>query len=130
MVIVCVDYVKGKCTRDTCKYFHPPDHLVAQLKKLKMTNNALVNAINLQQHQQPQIFTHPIYNNQTFRQHVRPLQVIPSTQTTGYHHHQYQTILVSQCCSFKNYYNIKIITNRVIGGSIFIFKSQILCSTN
>ena len=35
LVTVCVDYVKGKCMRETCKYFHPPEHLVAQLKAAK-----------------------------------------------------------------------------------------------
>jgi hypothetical protein len=40
LVTVCVDYVKGKCTRETCKYFHPPDHLVAQLKAVKAQSAA------------------------------------------------------------------------------------------
>ncbi|RNA39190.1 muscleblind 2 isoform X1 [Brachionus plicatilis] len=46
LVIVCVDFIKGKCSRETCKYFHPPEHLVAQLKKQKITNNAQVAALN------------------------------------------------------------------------------------
>ncbi len=37
---VCVDYVKGKCVRETCKYFHPPEHLVAQLKAVKAQSAA------------------------------------------------------------------------------------------
>jgi hypothetical protein len=40
LVTVCVDYVKGKCARETCKYFHPPDHLVAQLKAVKAQSAA------------------------------------------------------------------------------------------
>jgi hypothetical protein len=40
LVTVCVDYVKGKCARETCKYFHPPDHLVAQLKAVKARSAA------------------------------------------------------------------------------------------
>lgn len=52
LVIVCVDFVKGKCSRDTCKYFHPPEHLVAQLKKQKLSNNALVAAAQAVQQQQ------------------------------------------------------------------------------
>jgi hypothetical protein len=56
LVIVCVDFIKGKCSRETCKYFHPPEHLVAQLKKQKLTNNALAAAAyasnNLGQQQQ------------------------------------------------------------------------------
>lgn len=31
-VIVCMDYIKGRCTRDKCKYFHPPAHLQARIK--------------------------------------------------------------------------------------------------
>ncbi|XP_061131844.1 muscleblind-like protein 3 isoform X3 [Syngnathus typhle] len=31
-VIVCMDYVKGRCGRDKCKYFHPPTHLQARIK--------------------------------------------------------------------------------------------------
>ena len=27
-VIVCMDAVKGRCSRQTCKYFHPPPHLI------------------------------------------------------------------------------------------------------
>jgi hypothetical protein len=44
LVTVCVDFIKGKCARETCKYFHPPEHLVAQLKKQKITNNAAAAA--------------------------------------------------------------------------------------
>ncbi|XP_048120356.1 muscleblind-like protein 1 isoform X10 [Alosa alosa] len=31
-VTVCMDYIKGRCTRDKCKYFHPPPHLQAKIK--------------------------------------------------------------------------------------------------
>lgn len=31
-VIVCMDYIKGRCNRDKCKYFHPPAHLQARIK--------------------------------------------------------------------------------------------------
>uniref|UniRef100_UPI00358E86E0 muscleblind-like protein 1 isoform X4 n=1 Tax=Myxine glutinosa TaxID=7769 RepID=UPI00358E86E0 len=31
-VTVCMDYMKGRCSRDKCKYFHPPAHLQAKLK--------------------------------------------------------------------------------------------------
>ncbi|CAF1040952.1 unnamed protein product [Rotaria sordida] len=44
LVTVCVDYVKGKCSRETCKYFHPPDHLVAQLKAVKAQSVAAAAA--------------------------------------------------------------------------------------
>jgi muscleblind protein len=42
-----VDYVKGKCLRETCKYFHPPDHLVAQLKAVKAQTAAAAAATQI-----------------------------------------------------------------------------------
>ncbi|XP_058489083.1 muscleblind-like protein 1 isoform X3 [Solea solea] len=31
-VTVCMDYIKGRCSREKCKYFHPPVHLQAKIK--------------------------------------------------------------------------------------------------
>lgn len=31
-VTVCMDYIKSRCTREKCKYFHPPAHLQAKIK--------------------------------------------------------------------------------------------------
>uniref|UniRef100_A0A2K5WWC7 Muscleblind like splicing regulator 2 n=1 Tax=Macaca fascicularis TaxID=9541 RepID=A0A2K5WWC7_MACFA len=31
-VTVCMDYIKGRCMREKCKYFHPPAHLQAKIK--------------------------------------------------------------------------------------------------
>ncbi|KAJ1198461.1 hypothetical protein NDU88_002302 [Pleurodeles waltl] len=31
-VTVCMDYIKGRCSREKCKYFHPPPHLQAKIK--------------------------------------------------------------------------------------------------
>ncbi|XP_030643516.1 muscleblind-like protein 2a isoform X2 [Chanos chanos] len=31
-VTVCMDYVKSRCSREKCKYFHPPAHLLAKIK--------------------------------------------------------------------------------------------------
>lgn len=31
-VTVCMDAVKGRCSRDPCRYFHPPLHLQAHIK--------------------------------------------------------------------------------------------------
>ncbi|XP_023243652.1 muscleblind-like protein 1 isoform X1 [Centruroides vittatus] len=39
MVTVCMDYVKGRCTRDQCRYYHPPPHLQAQLKAAQTRAN-------------------------------------------------------------------------------------------
>ena len=32
LVMVCMDYVRNRCSRDSCKYFHPPDHLQSQIR--------------------------------------------------------------------------------------------------
>ncbi|XP_042638230.1 muscleblind-like protein 3 [Orycteropus afer afer] len=31
-VTICMDYIKGRCSREKCKYFHPPAHLQAKLR--------------------------------------------------------------------------------------------------
>ncbi|XP_063068445.1 muscleblind-like protein 2 isoform X4 [Engraulis encrasicolus] len=31
-VTVCMDYIKSRCSREKCKYFHPPTHLQAKIK--------------------------------------------------------------------------------------------------
>ncbi|XP_055750985.1 muscleblind-like protein 1 isoform X2 [Salvelinus fontinalis] len=31
-VTVCMDYIKGRCSREKCKYVHPPAHLQAKIK--------------------------------------------------------------------------------------------------
>uniref|UniRef100_A0A8C5NHG9 Muscleblind-like protein 2a n=1 Tax=Gouania willdenowi TaxID=441366 RepID=A0A8C5NHG9_GOUWI len=31
-VTVCMDYMKSRCSREKCKYFHPPAHLQAKIK--------------------------------------------------------------------------------------------------
>ncbi|XP_034454930.1 muscleblind-like protein 3 isoform X1 [Hippoglossus hippoglossus] len=44
-VIVCMDYIKGRCSRDKCKYFHPPAHLQARIKAAQhqASQNAITN---------------------------------------------------------------------------------------
>uniref|UniRef100_A0AAV2L781 C3H1-type domain-containing protein n=1 Tax=Knipowitschia caucasica TaxID=637954 RepID=A0AAV2L781_KNICA len=31
-VTVCMDFIKSRCSREKCKYFHPPAHLQAKIK--------------------------------------------------------------------------------------------------
>ncbi|XP_050389207.1 muscleblind-like protein 3 isoform X2 [Patella vulgata] len=40
-VTVCMDFVKGKCIRDSCRYFHPPSHLQTQIKAAQQRANAV-----------------------------------------------------------------------------------------
>lgn len=35
-VTVCMDYIKGRCMREKCKYFHPPAHLQAKIKAAQL----------------------------------------------------------------------------------------------
>jgi hypothetical protein len=64
-----VDYVKGKCARETCKYFHPPDHLVTQLKAVKAQSAAAAaqvfsnTAATIQYSPSTLQFVHPVTLN-------------------------------------------------------------------
>ena len=33
LITVCMDFIKGRCSRAQCRYFHPPMHLQTQLKQ-------------------------------------------------------------------------------------------------
>lgn len=49
MVTVCMDFIKGKCQRETCKYFHPPTHLQGKVKaaqQQQMTLPLVSNVLN------------------------------------------------------------------------------------
>ncbi|XP_066562830.1 muscleblind-like protein 2 isoform X12 [Amia ocellicauda] len=44
-VTVCMDYIKSRCSREKCKYFHPPAHLQAKIKAAQhQANQAAVAA--------------------------------------------------------------------------------------
>lgn len=38
-VTVCMDYIKSRCSREKCKYFHPPAHLQAKIKSSQQQIN-------------------------------------------------------------------------------------------
>ncbi|XP_072253093.1 muscleblind-like protein 2a isoform X2 [Leuresthes tenuis] len=38
-VTVCMDYIKSRCSREKCKYFHPPAHLQAKIKSSQQQAN-------------------------------------------------------------------------------------------
>ena len=45
-ITVCMDFLKGKCSRESCRYFHPPPHLQNQLKAVQQrANAAATNAV-------------------------------------------------------------------------------------
>lgn len=48
LVTVCMDAVKGRCTRAPCRYFHPPLHLQAQIKAAQSRANNIAVMANLQ----------------------------------------------------------------------------------
>uniref|UniRef100_A0A803JJZ3 Muscleblind-like-splicing regulator 3 n=1 Tax=Xenopus tropicalis TaxID=8364 RepID=A0A803JJZ3_XENTR len=48
-VTVCMDYIKGRCSREKCKYFHPPAHLQAKIKAAQhQVNQTAAAAMALQ----------------------------------------------------------------------------------
>ncbi|KAK2502721.1 hypothetical protein MC885_001145 [Smutsia gigantea] len=51
-VTICMDYLRGRCSREKCKYFHPPAHLQAKLRASyqHMTHSA-ANTMALQPHE-------------------------------------------------------------------------------
>ncbi|XP_003797002.1 muscleblind-like protein 3 isoform X3 [Otolemur garnettii] len=54
-VTICMDYIKGRCTREKCKYFHPPAHLQAKLKAAHhQMNHSAASGMALINPQMPQ----------------------------------------------------------------------------
>ncbi|XP_060148150.1 muscleblind-like protein 3 isoform X2 [Globicephala melas] len=54
-VTICMDYIKGRCSREKCKYFHPPAHLQARLKAAHhQMNHSAATAMALANLQLPQ----------------------------------------------------------------------------
>ncbi|NP_001373846.1 muscleblind-like protein 3 isoform 12 [Homo sapiens] len=54
-VTICMDYIKGRCSREKCKYFHPPAHLQARLKAAHhQMNHSAASAMALTNLQLPQ----------------------------------------------------------------------------
>lgn len=47
-VTVCMDHVKGRCSREKCKYFHPPLHLQAKIKAAQQQGNNMAAVVSLQ----------------------------------------------------------------------------------
>ncbi|XP_045851228.1 muscleblind-like protein 3 isoform X3 [Meles meles] len=48
-VTICMDYIKGRCTREKCRYFHPPAHLQAKLRAAHhQMNHSAASAMALQ----------------------------------------------------------------------------------
>uniref|UniRef100_A0A667HRH2 Muscleblind like splicing regulator 3 n=1 Tax=Lynx canadensis TaxID=61383 RepID=A0A667HRH2_LYNCA len=48
-VTICMDYIKGRCSREKCKYFHPPAHLQAKLRAAHhQMNHSAATAMALQ----------------------------------------------------------------------------------
>ncbi|XP_026231858.1 muscleblind-like protein 2a [Anabas testudineus] len=43
-VTVCMDYIKSRCSREKCKYFHPPAHLQAKIKSGQQVSQTGVTA--------------------------------------------------------------------------------------
>nr|XP_020727832.1 muscleblind-like protein 3 isoform X4 [Odocoileus virginianus texanus] len=57
-VTICMDYIKGRCSREKCRYFHPPAHLQAKLKaahyQMSQMNHSAATAMALPNMPMPQ----------------------------------------------------------------------------
>ncbi|CAF0867750.1 unnamed protein product, partial [Didymodactylos carnosus] len=90
LVTVCVDFVKGKCARESCKYFHPPEHLVQQLKAVKANNGAVAQAaahaaVGIQYSPSTiQLIPSPATPTQTFSTQTFSTQNFTPTYTTSF----------------------------------------------
>lgn len=60
-VTVCMDYIKGRCSREKCKYFHPPAHLQAKIKAAQhQVNQATAAAAMVSSpYERGRVFSHP-----------------------------------------------------------------------
>ena len=45
-VIVCMDSIKKRCSRDHCKYYHPPSHLQQRVKLMQQQQQAGPGGVN------------------------------------------------------------------------------------
>lgn len=57
-VTVCMDYIKGRCSREKCKYFHPPAHLQAKIKAAQHQVNQATAAAAMVSSLQKRAHTH------------------------------------------------------------------------
>ncbi len=142
LVTVCVDFIKGKCARETCKYFHPPEHLVNQLKKQKITNNAAAaaaaaalatnNLTIIPSIGQASFGLHPLYSpnqfvNTNFSNQYRQLQQpnhhhFTSNQYTNSHSYHGQRSLGNTNDSFNkeiSYYSLPIYNSSALAAANF-----------
>ncbi|XP_037887931.1 uncharacterized protein LOC119636578 isoform X9 [Glossina fuscipes] len=79
-ITVCMDAVKGRCTRDPCRYFHPPLHLQAQLKAAQSRATAVAAAAAAYSGMVPikrpaaEKYGNPVYPGATTYQQLMQLQ--------------------------------------------------------
>jgi len=91
-VIVCMDFVKGKCHRDNkCKYYHPEAHLINEIKHRQSLLSSHLHAQNSNaMHFKDQPILHaassPLSQTQTFQVPVQVQQTVkyePATHGYG-----------------------------------------------
>lgn len=79
-VIACFDSLKGRCSRENCKYLHPPPHLKTQLE-INGRNNLIQQKNMAMLAQQMQLANAMIPGTQL--QHVPMFSVAPSLATNA-----------------------------------------------
>uniref|UniRef100_A0A3Q3K2L3 C3H1-type domain-containing protein n=1 Tax=Monopterus albus TaxID=43700 RepID=A0A3Q3K2L3_MONAL len=77
-VTVCMDYIKGRCTREKCKYFHPPGHLQAKIKATQHQVNQATAAAAMVSSLCRSVHTHS-HNNlkSNFKKGIAPSVMAP-----------------------------------------------------
>ncbi|XP_062312644.1 muscleblind-like protein 2a isoform X8 [Osmerus eperlanus] len=63
-VTVCMDYIKSRCSREKCKYFHPPAHLQAKIKATQHQVNHTAVAAQAAAAMFPHGLLHPLPKRQ------------------------------------------------------------------
>ncbi|XP_061547962.1 muscleblind-like protein 2a isoform X6 [Phycodurus eques] len=59
-VTVCMDYIKSRCSREKCKYFHPPAHLQAKIKATQHQANQTAVAAQAAATTAAMVFPHSV----------------------------------------------------------------------
>ncbi|XP_071483079.1 uncharacterized protein [Diadema antillarum] len=95
-VTVCMDHVKGRCSREKCKYFHPPLHLQAKIKAAQQQgNNPNLAGVNLTGLVPPPTKKSHTTAGTVAGQGTGPMMNLFPQPPIPYHHHLNQAMLHS-----------------------------------
>lgn len=84
-VTVCMDYIKSRCSREKCKYFHPPAHLQAKIK----SNQQQVNQSAVAAQAAAVAFPHSLLQSLPKRQALEKSSWASSLLSPSFLHYQH-----------------------------------------